>query len=55
MKKFDVTRILSLGALILGGAASLIANYVQKKETEAYIDEKINEALSEKEQEEESE
>lgn len=54
--KFDVLRILSVGALALGGIASLMSNYVTKRETEAYIDEKINDALADKnEKEEESE
>lgn len=54
--KFDVLRVLSVGALALGGIASLMSNYVTKRETEAYIDEKINDALADKnEKEEESE
>ena len=52
--KFDVLRILSIGGLVLGGIASLIGDYVSKKETERYFDEKFD-ALADKNDEEEEE
>lgn len=53
MKKLDTVRIISLAGLVLGGLASLIANYASEKMMEQTIDEKVKEALANRENEEE--
>lgn len=54
--KIDVLRLLSIGGLAFGAIATMISDYVSKKETERYIDEKFDAlADSNNEEEEESE
>lgn len=52
--KIDVLRLLSIGGLALGAIATMISDYVSKKETERYIDEKFD-ALADSNNEEEEE
>lgn len=49
MKK---TKIIGLAAMIAGIAVTTISNWVQSREMEETIEEKVNEALSEREMEE---
>lgn len=52
MKKFDAVKLVGLVGLALGGVATLIGNWAQEKQMEEMIDEKVNEALAERNGEE---
>ncbi len=47
--------LLGLIATIVGGAANIVGGYIDKKQTEALIDEKVSKALAVKKDEEEEE
>lgn len=47
--------LLGLIATIVGGAANIVGGYIDKKQTEALIDEKVSKALAVKKEEEEEE
>lgn len=47
--------LLGLIATIVGGAANIVGGYIDKKQTEALIDEKVSEALAVKKDEDEEE
>lgn len=55
MKKFDTVKLIGLIGVAVGALASTIGNYAQSKEMERMIDEKINEALAEREEKDEEE
>lgn len=52
MKKFDAVKLIGLAGLALGGLATLIGNWAQERQMEQLIDEKVNEALANREEEE---
>lgn len=52
-KKTDIWKLVSLGSMLLSGAAYLFSGYVEKKELEMTVEEKVNEALAAKEKESE--
>lgn len=52
MKKFNAVKLIGLVGLALGGVATLIGNWAQEKQMEEMIDEKVNEALAERNGEE---
>lgn len=52
MKKFNAVKLVGLVGLALGGVATLIGNWAQEKQMEEMIDEKVNEALAERNREE---
>lgn len=53
MKKDSAIKLLGLAAMALGGVATLIGNWVQERQMEQMIDEKVQEALAEREEDEE--
>lgn len=54
MNKTNALKLLGVGAMLLSGIATLLGNYVDEKETEAMVEEKVNEALAARDQAEES-
>ena len=48
-KKIEWTKIIGIAGMVLGFAATAISNYATSKEQEKVIEEKVNEALKEKE------
>ena len=52
MKKFDAVKLIGLAGLALGGLATLIGNWAQERQMEQLIDEKVNESLANREEEE---
>lgn len=54
MKKIDMAKIIGLAGMTLGALATLITSYAQEKQMEQTIEEKVNEALAKREDEEES-
>lgn len=52
--KFDVIKIVGLAGMALGAVATLIRDWAQQQEMERTIEEKVNEALALRSQEEES-
>ena len=54
-KKFGTAKLIALAGMALAGIAALISNYAQEREMEELIEEKVNEALANRENEEESE
>lgn len=53
MEKSNLVKLVGLGAMALGGIATLIGNWVQERQMEQMIDEKVQEALADREQDEE--
>lgn len=51
--RINTFKLLGLGAMALGGVATLLSNFASSKEQEAIIEEKVNEALAAKETEDE--
>lgn len=47
-----MTKIIGLTAMIAGIAVTTVSNWVQSREMEETIEEKVNEALSERDKEE---
>lgn len=50
--KFDAIKLIGLAAMALGGIATLVTNWVQERQMEQMIDEKVQEALANREEEE---
>lgn len=55
MKKDSAIKLLGLAAMALGGVATLVGNWVQERQMEQMIDEKVQEALAEREEQEDEE
>lgn len=55
MKKKNLFSVLSLGLMALGGLLTLAQNWLDDKELDMLIDEKLNERLAAQTNEEESE
>lgn len=53
MKKFDAIKLIGLAGMALGALATMVSNYAQEKQMEQIIDEKVNEALAAREEDEE--
>lgn len=53
-KRFEWTKFIGLAGMVLGFAATAISNYATNKEQEKVIEEKVNEALAKKNEDEES-
>lgn len=51
VRKMDITKIIGLSGMILGGVATLISGYAQQKMMEEEIERKIAEAIIELENE----
>lgn len=51
VKKSDVTKIIGLAGMLLGGVATLISGYAQQKAMEEEIDRQIQEAIEKLENE----
>lgn len=49
----NLLSVLGIAATIVGGAATLLGNWVSDKKNEEMIEEKVNEALAKRENEEE--
>lgn len=49
MKKINTVKMIGFVGMLVGGLASMITSYVQSKQMEELIDEKVNKALAEKE------
>lgn len=45
MKKIDTVKLISIGATVLGLAATVVSNWVSDKKLEETVAEKVNEAL----------
>ena len=45
MKKSDVTKIIGLAGMLLGGVATLISGYAQSKQMEEEVSRQIDEAI----------
>ena len=50
----EVFKLLSLAGVVLGGIGTLLSGWADNKEQEAIIEEKVNEALAARNEEEES-
>lgn len=55
MKKDSAIKLLGLAAMALGGVATLVGNWVQERQMEQMINEKVQEALAEREEQEDEE
>ena len=53
LKKIDAVKIIGLAGMALGGLATLIGNWAQQRTMEQTIEEKIEEALATREENEE--
>lgn len=53
-KKMGLIKLISIAGAGLGLLATLVSNYAMEKETEVIIEEKVNEALSKRDNKEES-
>ncbi len=53
--KANLLSVLGIAATVVGGAATLLGNWVSDKKNEEMIEEKVNEALAKRESEEEAE
>lgn len=49
-----IIKILGIVATVIGAGATLLNDWVSKKKMESMVEEKVNEALSERDEEEES-
>ena len=54
LKKLDTVKLISFVGIAISGIATLIANYANEKQMEKTIEEKVNEALAERDKTEES-
>lgn len=54
MNQRNIFKLLSLAGVVLGGIGTLVSSWADGKEQEAIIEEKVNEALAAKNEEEES-
>lgn len=52
-RKFDATKLIALAGIALSGIAMLIGNWAQERQMEQTIEEKVNEALAKRDEEEE--
>lgn len=52
--KIDLIKIVGFAGMILGGVATLITSWSQQQEMERTVEEKVNEALAARNEEEES-
>lgn len=50
MNKKSMIKILGIAATLIGGAATLISEWVKDRELDEKIDEKVNKALADKEE-----
>lgn len=55
MKKIEMAKLIGLVGMALGGVAALVTSYAQEKQMEQTIEEKVNEALAKREEENEEE
>lgn len=46
LKKIDVTRVLSIGGLVLSVVATIMTNSANSKELDAKVEEKVSKALA---------
>lgn len=54
MNQRNIFKLLSLAGVVLGGIGTLLSAWADNKEQEAIIEEKVNEALAARNEEEES-
>lgn len=54
MNQRNIFKLLSLAGVVLGGIGTLLYGWADNKEQEAIIEEKVNEALAARNEEEES-
>lgn len=54
MNQRNIFKLLSLAGIVLGGVGTLLSGWADGKEQEAIIEEKVNEALAARNEEEES-
>lgn len=54
MNQRNIFKLLSLAGVVLGGIGTLLSDWADNKEQEAIIEEKVNEALAARNEEEES-
>lgn len=54
MNQRNIFKLLSLGGVVLGGIGTLLSGWADYKEQEAIIEEKVNEVLAARNEEEES-
>jgi len=54
-KKVPWFRLVSLAGLVLGGLGTLMSTWAEERERDAVIEEKVNEALAKREENEEEE
>lgn len=54
MNQRNIFKLLSLAGVVLGGIGTLLSGWADCKEQEAIIEEKVNEALAARNEEEES-
>lgn len=54
MNQRNIFKLLSLAGVVLGGIGTLLSGWADNKEQEANIEEKVNEALAARNEEEES-
>lgn len=54
MNQRNIFKLLSLAGVVLGGIGTLLSCWADNKEQEAIIEEKVNEALAARNEEEES-
>lgn len=54
MNQRNIFKLLSLAGVVLGGIGTLLSSWADNKEQEAIIEEKVNEALAARNEEEES-
>lgn len=52
-RKFDATKLIALAGMALSGIAMVIGNWAQERQMEQTIEEKVNEALAKRDEEEE--
>ena len=52
MKKVGLVKIIGFAGMALGALATLVSNYANEKQMEETIEEKVNEALAKREEEE---
>ena len=55
MNQRNIFKLLSLAGVVLGGIGTLLSGWADNKEQEAIIEEKVNEALAARNEEEETE
>lgn len=54
MNQRNIFKLLSLAGVVLGGIGTLLSGWADNKEQEAIIEERVNEALAARNEEEES-